>query len=170
MKLTVLPNKDAYFNIGLQYVLRLFKECDYNSENIVFLNLSTWSVKEVIMSDWVDCNLNERTIIISHPNLLPLANYFSGLRRNICVVSLSDIKLTNKCSGGFTGKRARKSSAESEKALTAKEYQALQNLIFNIPLEKEACHLGVSKKTVYSLRKNVAKKLSIRNVREIFFW
>jgi DNA-binding CsgD family transcriptional regulator len=170
MNLTVYPNKDAYFNIGLKYVLSLFKECGYSCENIIFLNLSTWSVKQLVVNDWVGCNMEERTVIISQPNLLPLANYFSGLRGNTCVVSLDNIKLTRKNAGDIANELSFKSFRRNSVTFTKKEYQILKNLLVNIPLGLEAFQLGVSTKTVYSLRRNVANKLSIRNIRDVLFW
>lgn len=164
MTLSAFPHKNYYFNTGLEALqeLKRFRTTDLNAFHMV--NLTQWSLKEVISSLWMENPGSRKLIIISNTQLLPLAKYYKIKNNNvlsICEESESLKVLGDFCSGRDIGKR---DFYYKKPHLTENEFISLRCALNGVSAREQAKKLGVSTKTAFAFRYTLAKKLQVKKL------
>ncbi|MFT2793824.1 hypothetical protein ACMV5I_27885 [Serratia sp. T13T92] len=163
MNVVIYPKRDIYFFEGIKHI---FRGGELNCE-LQVLNVSKWSLREIISSGWLEKNLMSPSLIITEPLLTPVANYFYFFLRNAIVLDSRKILISDLYSIKDWGYLL---SSKQISRLTPTEYRTLKCLFKSMSVDEEAYYYNVSKKAIYAVRSSVALKLGVRKLNEILKW
>ncbi|WP_336819463.1 hypothetical protein [Cedecea sp. MMO-103] len=166
MAVNIYPAGDRFFSQGLTHLF-LGKS---PHEELLVLNLARWSLREIVLSDWMEMKGMQPSVIITVNALLPVADYLKIAYGNACVLNSSQLILPELCSGGLMTERLSSLSSKRSNRLTTTEYRTLKCFFKLMTVDEEAWRYKVSCKTVYGMRSRVAAKLGVKRLTEILTW
>lgn len=164
MNLNVFPHKNHYFNVGLEALQGAKSSFTTDSDTVIVVNLTQWSLKEVVSSDRMENSDSEKILIISNAQLFPLAKYYKLINDNIiaiCTESESMKVLRDICSNKVLTLR---STENTKPHLTEKEFVSLRYFLNGESARVQAEKMGVDIKTAFAFRYNLAKKLQVKKL------
>ena len=164
MNLSAFPPKNYYFNSGLEALQGLTKTCTIGLHAVIVVNLTQWSLKEVVSSPWMENSASEKVLIVSNIRFFPLAKYYQFKNSNIVAICTESESL--KVLGDFIcGRLVEQGSNDYQKPhLTEKEFISLRYALDGVSAKEQAQEMGVCTKTVFAFRYNLAKKLQVKKL------
>jgi hypothetical protein len=89
MSLNIYPAGDRYFCEGLTHIFPR----EVSDGGVLILNLTKWSLREIVLSNWTEIRRMQPTVIITEDSLLPVADYLRYAYGNVGVITSSQLIL-----------------------------------------------------------------------------
>ncbi|WP_411751251.1 helix-turn-helix domain-containing protein [Serratia sp. (in: enterobacteria)] len=161
------PDTNKYFHEGI------IGYCDSVNAppeqlKVVFIDFQLSNLRLFLEQDWLMYSACNRVVLVTDSYLLPLANYYNSMFRQVDSV----IQRTGKSSDIFAkidhviaGETV---SSTSQIRLSSREICLLRTLIRGVTVGDLASKLQLSPKTVYALRHNILGKMGLTKMNDIF--
>lgn len=169
MNFSTFPLDNVYFNKGFEALWGLNSCLLINNNDVIVVSISSWSVKDVVSSAWIEKLEHGSIIIISHRRFLPLAKYYQRINKNvieICEEADSVEVLYALCHGWSI---TRIPIRHEISHLTEKEFISLRYALDGVSAKEQAYSMGISPKTVFRFRDSLAKKLQVRKLSHLMY-
>lgn len=168
MKISTFPLKNHYLNFGIEALWGVNSFNINDSEALMVISLSHWSLIDVVSSKWIENLVYEKIVIISHHQFLPLAGYYKRKNNNIIAIfeESESLKLMDVLCLGWSIEQPKNRFEMS--CLTEGEFISLRYALNGVSIQEQARSMGVCTKTVFSYRDKIVKKLKVRKLAHLF--
>lgn len=164
----VFNNKNHYFNIGvseIQRYIELNTERDVVYENLVFLDLSRYTLSEIV--ELMSQKIMYRIVIISAPDLLPVAHFWFKTNKQVVAVFSSNSSFSlvkDKILRFKKEERCFFSKVPKSQKLTFKEYNLMRLYLKKLDYSSILKKNDYVKSTLYTVTRRLCLKLKIRKI------
>ncbi|CAM4030173.1 LuxR C-terminal-related transcriptional regulator [Serratia silvae] len=161
------PDTNKYFHEGI------VGYCDSinihpQQLKVVFIDFQLSNLRLFLEQDWLIYSACNRVVLVTDSHLLPLANYYKCMFRQVDSV----IQRTGKSSEIFAKIdhviAGEKVSSPSQTRMSSREICLLRTLVHGVTVRDLASRLQLSPKTVYALRHNILGKMGLAKMNDIF--
>lgn len=164
--ISIWPESESYFRCGLTCIL------DYNDDikDILFLHLSLWSLKELLLDDLL-WNSKKRIVIICAPSLMPVAAHWFNNNENIMLVidsssSLSVIQSIFRFS--LVAGRLVYPYKAANRVFNDFEVDLIKRVLRGYKVDELASFYGRKKVTIYNIKRTIANDLGLRKLEQLY--
>lgn len=161
------PDTNKYFHEGI------VGYCDSVNTSpeqlkVVFIDFQLANLRLFLDQDWLMYSACNRVVLVTDSYLLPLANYYKIMFRQVDSViqrTGASTDIFAKIDHVIAGEQV---SSTSQVRLSSREICLLRTLIHGVTVGDLASRLRLSPKTVYALRHNILGKMGLTKMSDVF--